>query len=75
MPYQFLTRHRTPQIGGTSMFSVPSEVFAGDNPYSVGDDVEYSDATWKATEIYDGKDDVVIVVIERPEGLIPGAAV
>ena len=73
MSYQFLTRHRTPQIGGTSTFSVPSETFTGDNPYAVGDNVEYSGETWRATEVYVGDDDVVIVVIERPEELIPGA--
>ena len=70
----FPDRHRTPQIGGTSTFSLPSEVFAGDNPYSVGDDVEYSGEAWKATEVY-VEDDVVVVVIERPEELIPGPGV
>jgi hypothetical protein len=37
-------------------------------------DVEYSGEAWKATEVY-VEDDVVIVVIERPEELIPGPGV
>ena len=37
-------------------------------------DVEYSGEAWKATEVY-VEDDVVMVVIERPEELIPGPGV